>query len=259
MAHGRVFIAGPPDDPSTAWLRDRLREVGYWPQIPSPGRTAIYGSAAAALPVMAGLDLWRTMTEERKELLASLDAQMHPGIPLISLCTAVHVDEVAAQVKQPSRVLGISMFEQPREGMLVELLPGTATATDVARRGALMLGSLGFQTETLPAGSWAVYPRIISMIVNEAAFAIGDGVASAESIDMAMRLGANYPQGPLALADSIGIDRILEVLEALQRDFGDDRYRPAPLLRRLARAGWHGKDAGRGFHSYAEIPAPKRR
>lgn len=258
MAHGRVFIAGPPDDPLAAWLHDRLQEVGYWPQIPTPGRTAIYGSAASALPVMAGLDLWRAMTEERKELLASLDAQMHPGIPLLSLCAAVHVDEVAAQVKHPGRVLGFSLFGPPREGLLVELLPGTATAPEVARRGALVLGSLGFQTEMLPAGSWAVYPRILSMIVNEAAFAIGEGVASGADIDTAMRLGANYPRGPLALADSIGVDRILEVLEALQREYGDDRYRPAPLLRRLARAGWHGKEAGRGFHEYDD-PAPEER
>jgi 3-hydroxybutyryl-CoA dehydrogenase len=245
MAHGRVFIAGPQDDALTAWLHDRLKEIGYWPQIPSVGRTAIYGTAASALPVMAGLDLWRTMGEERREMLASLDAQMHPGVPLLSLCTAVHVDEVAAQVKQLSRVVGFSIFGMPREGLLVELLPGSATAPEVARRAALVMGSLGFETETLPAGSWAVYPRIISMIVNEAAFAAGEGVARVEDIDMAMRLGANYPQGPLALADAIGIDRILEVLEALQREYGDDRYRPAPLLRRLVRSGGHGKTAGR--------------
>jgi 3-hydroxybutyryl-CoA dehydrogenase len=88
------------------------------------------------------------------------------------------------------------------------------------------------------------------MVVNEAAVAIAEGVASAAAIDMAMTLGATYPQGPLALADEIGLGEILAVLEALHAEYGDDRYRPAPLLRRLVLAGYTGKGAGRGFHLY---------
>jgi 3-hydroxybutyryl-CoA dehydrogenase len=114
-----------------------------------------------------------------------------------------------------------------------------------------VLAALGLQTETLPPGSWAVYPRVIAMVVNEAAVAIAEGVASAADVDTAMTLGANYPQGPLALADAIGLGEILAVLEALHAEYGDDRYRPAPLLRRLVLAGYTGKAAGRGFLGYS--------
>ncbi len=88
------------------------------------------------------------------------------------------------------------------------------------------------------------------MIVNEATFALMDSVASPADIDTALRLGANYPQGPLALADEIGLDVILQILEALQRESGEERYRPAPLLRMMIAAGWTGRAAGRGFFTY---------
>jgi 3-hydroxybutyryl-CoA dehydrogenase len=89
------------------------------------------------------------------------------------------------------------------------------------------------------------------MIINEAAFALMEGVASAEDIDTAMKLGTNYPLGPLEWADRIGLDQVLAVLEGLQAEYGDDRYRPAPLLRQLVRAGHCGQSTGRGFHSYS--------
>ena len=135
--------------------------------------------------------------------------------------------------------------------MLAEVLPGLGTEAGAVQRAVEVLGALGLQTETLPPGSWAVYPRVIAMVVNEAAVAIAEGVASAADIDTAMTLGANYPQGPLALADAIGLGEILAVLEALHAEYGDDRYRPAPLLRRLVLAGYTGKAAGRGFHRYS--------
>ncbi len=96
------------------------------------------------------------------------------------------------------------------------------------------------------------FPRILSLIVNEAARALEEGVASAEEIDVAMRLGVNYPQGPLKWADEIGLDEVLAVLEGLQRETGEDRYRPAPLLRKLVSSGFVGEIAGRGFYCYNE-------
>jgi 3-hydroxybutyryl-CoA dehydrogenase len=94
-----------------------------------------------------------------------------------------------------------------------------------------------------------IAPRIVSLIVNEAAFALTEGVASADDIDAAVRLGANYPQGPLQWADAIGVDMVYTVIESMFEEMGDDRYRPAPLLRRMARAGWHGQQSPRGFFS----------
>jgi 3-hydroxybutyryl-CoA dehydrogenase len=95
-----------------------------------------------------------------------------------------------------------------------------------------------------------MFPRILSLIVNEAARALEEGVASAEEIDIAMRLGVNYPQGPLKWADQIGLDEVLAVLEGLQRETGDDRYRPAPLLKKLVSADFLGEITGRGFYVY---------
>ncbi|WP_243633247.1 3-hydroxyacyl-CoA dehydrogenase family protein [Paenibacillus xerothermodurans] len=101
----------------------------------------------------------------------------------------------------------------------------------------------------------AVFPSILSMIINEAAFTWMEKAASAEDIDTAMRKGTNYPLGPLEWADDIGLDELLAVLSGLQRDLGEDRYRPAPILRKLVHAGWLGKRAGRGFYNYVDQPS----
>ena len=249
MAHGRVFLAGPEDDPLIAWLRERLQSVGYWPQTPALGREAIYSSTASALPLVAGVEVWQGGQEERVQALAAMDAQMPLGSPLLALCTATPVDALAGQVKRPARLVGYSLFGPPAEGTLVEVLPGTATNQEAPRRAAMFLGSLGFNTEILPHGAWAVFPRVVAATVNEAAYALQDGSASAADIDLAMRVGAGFALGPLALADAIGIDRIVGVLEALQHEYGET-YRPAPVLRQLLRAGRTGRAAGRGFHSY---------
>jgi 3-hydroxybutyryl-CoA dehydrogenase len=99
-------------------------------------------------------------------------------------------------------------------------------------------------------GPGLTFPRILSLIINEAARTLDEEVANAEEIDIAMRLGVNYPSGPLRWADHIGLDEVLAVLEGLHRDTGDDRYRPAPLLKKMVLAGWLGEQSGRGFYGY---------
>jgi 3-hydroxybutyryl-CoA dehydrogenase len=111
---------------------------------------------------------------------------------------------------------------------------------------------LGKETVRVKDAAGLTFPRILSLIVNEAARALEEEVASAEEIDVAMRLGVNYPQGPLKWADHIGLDEVLAVLEGLQRETGDDRYRPTPLLSKLVTAGFLGETTGRGFYSYTE-------
>ena len=109
----------------------------------------------------------------------------------------------------------------------------------VERLGIVGAGTMG-----------GVFPRIFAMIVNEAAFALQDEVAAAEEIDTAMRLGANYPHGPLALADEVGLDVVLTIIEGVHDESGEDAHRPAPLLKRMVQAGWTGRTAGRGFFTY---------
>lgn len=247
MPGGRIFVTGPPGEPMLEWMLARLREDGYEPHL-----LDMEGGAPPApislTPVVAGLDLWRVSGEGRFEAVAALDERLPPGRPLLALCTAISADEVASYAVRGERVVGFSIFGPPRAGMLAELLPGLGTESGVVARAAQLLTGLGFAVETLPPGSWAVYPRVVAMIVNEAAVAVAEGVAAPDDIDAALALGAGYAQGPLALADEIGLGEVLAVLEALHAEYGDDRYRPAPLLRRLVLAGYTGKGAGRGFH-----------
>jgi len=244
MPSGRVLIVGPPGDALLAWMLARLRECGYEPRLLDDEASALI----SLTPIVAGLDLWRVAGEERFEAVAALDERLPPGRPLLSLCNATSVDDVASYTVRGERVVGVGVFGPPHEGMLAEVLPGLGTESGVVTGAAAFLSDLGFAVEILPPGSWAVYPRVVSMIINEAAVAIAEGVATAADIDMALELGAGYAQGPLALADEIGLGEVLAVLEALHAEYGDDRYRPAPLLRRLVLAGYTGRAAGRGFH-----------
>ncbi len=246
MPSGKVYLSGSPGDALLDGMRERLTAVGY--------STTVLGQddedARALSPVAAGIDLWRVLGDERYEAVAALDERLPPGRPLLSLCTAAGVDEVASYAVRGERVVGFSVFGPLRDGMLAEVLPGLGTESGAVARGKTLLEGLGFTTATLPPGSWAVLPRVLAMIVNEGAVAVSEGVATAEDIDSAMKLGANYQEGPLTLADTIGLGEVLAVLEALHAEYGEDRYRPAPLLRRLVLAGYTGRAAGRGFHLY---------
>lgn len=250
MPTGRILVSGASGDARLEWLSKLLRQHGY--EMTLRGAALAPGSAPpiSLTPILAGIELSRASSDERIETIAGLDEQVPPARPLLVLSNASSVDEAASYTVHAERVVGIGLFAPLREGMLVELLPGLGTDSGAVRRAAELLATLGLATETLPAGAWAVLPRIIAMIVNEATVAIAEGVATASDIDQAMLLGASYAQGPLALADEIGLAEILAVLDALYAEYGDDRYRAAPLLRRMVLAGYTGKAAGRGFHLY---------
>jgi 3-hydroxybutyryl-CoA dehydrogenase len=250
MARGRVAIAGPLADRRLDWLRRLLRRHGYETVAVGVDVGNDTPQPISPTPIVAGFDMRLAGNDERFASVAVLDDRVPPSQPLLTLCQAVSVDEVASYTVHTERVIGISVFGPRRENMLVELVPGLGTESGTVRRSAELLATLGLRTEVLPPGLWAVQPRVLSMIVNEAAVALSEGVASAAEIDAAMRLGANYPAGPLALADEIGLDEIVTVLDALHGEFGDDRYRVAPLLRRMVLAGYTGVAAGRGFHLY---------
>ena len=248
---GRVYVAGAAGDALLGFVEVQLAAAGYTVVLQTAGDAGAERSSTLSLaPVVAGLDLWRVLGEERAEAIAGLDESLPPGRPLLSLCNAASTDELASYAVRGERVVGFSLFGPLREGMQAEILPGLGTETGAVQRAAGVLDALGFRTEVLPSGAWAILPRVLSLVINEAAIAVTEGVASAADIDSAMRLGANYPQGPLALADEIGLGDVLAVLEALQGEYGDERYRPAPLLRRLVLAGYTGRAVGRGFHLY---------
>jgi 3-hydroxybutyryl-CoA dehydrogenase len=139
-----------------------------------------------------------------------------------------------------------------KDRKLVELAAGLRTAEAALSQTQEIFKALGKETVRVKDAAGLTFPRIVSLIINEAARSLEEGVAKAAEIDVAMRLGVNYPQGPLRWADQIGLDEVLAVLEGLQRETGDERYRPAPLLKKLVIAGFLGETSGQGFYSYQE-------
>jgi 3-hydroxybutyryl-CoA dehydrogenase len=188
----------------------------------------------------------------KHSILENLDAFLAPASVVVTSCLGSAVTHMAARLKQPERVVGFATFYPLRDRKLVELAAGLRTAQNAAQRAEEFFKKLGKETVRAKDTAGLTFPRILSLIVNEAARALDEGVASAEEIDVAMRLGVNYPQGPLKWADQAGLDEVLAVLEGLERETGEDRYRPAPLLRQLVAAGFVGEIAGRGFYWYNE-------
>jgi len=191
-------------------------------------------------------------TERKQGILQKLDNFLSPATVLVASCLGSAVSYLAAPLKQPDRVVGFATFYPLKDRKVIELAAGMRSAERAAQKAEEFFKSLGKETVRVKDAAGLIFPRILSLIVNEAARALEEGVASAEEIDVAMRLGVNYPQGPLKWADQIGLDEVLAVLEGLQRETGEDRYRPAPLLRKLVTAGFLGETTGRGFYSYSE-------
>ena len=163
--------------------------------------------------------------------------------------------EVASGAARPETVTGWGALPPLGAGGTVELAAGLRTGAEALERAEAFWRSLGLAVTRVPDGPGLVRARIVCALVNEAAVALQEGVASAADIDTALRLGLNYPHGPLAWGDLIGLDVVLGVMTGLFTEYGDDRYRPAPLLRRYVQAGWLGRKAGRGFFEYPGSPS----
>jgi 3-hydroxybutyryl-CoA dehydrogenase len=163
---------------------------------------------------------------------------------------ACSTTEAASWAKHPAHVAGWGALSPIQKGGLIEIAAGLQTSSGVMQMAGEFWMSLGLQPSRVADGPGLVRARILSMIINEAATALMDGVASPADIDTAMRLGTNYPRGPLAWGDAIGLDVVLGVLRGLHEEYGEDRYRPCPLLTRYVQAGYLGQKAGRGFFEY---------
>lgn len=209
----------------------------------APDASAATLSAALVIETRAGDEA------KKKEIIQRLDAQAPSSIILTS-CLGFSATRIASWTTRPERVVGFAAFYPLKEKKVVELSIGLGTQESALKEAEAFFRAMGKDPVRVKDAPGLIFARILSLIVNEAARSLDEGVAEAEEIDTAMRLGVNYPSGPLKWADRIGLDEVLAVLEGLQRETGDDRYRPAPLLTKMVLAGQLGEASGKGFYEY---------
>lgn len=188
----------------------------------------------------------------KRAIIETLDAKLPPSSTIVASCLGFAVSQIASWSMRPERVVGFATFYPLSDRKVVELAAGLNTQESSMKAAESLFQALGKEPVRVKDGPGLVFPRILSLIINEAARGLDEGLARAEEIDVAMRLGVNYPEGPLRWADRIGLDEVLAVLEGLQRHSGEDRHRPAPLLKKMVLAGWLGESSGKGFYNHNE-------
>ncbi|RPH93723.1 3-hydroxybutyryl-CoA dehydrogenase [candidate division KSB1 bacterium] len=186
----------------------------------------------------------------KADALLYLEDALGESVPILTLTLAVSAGEVAREMLMPERVVGISMLPPFEDATLVEIMGTPHTSGDAVRTAMRLFESIGLMTVSVQDSPGGILARAVCCLVNEAALAMQERIASAEEIDLALRAAAGYPFGPLTWGDRIGLDRVLMVIEGLYAEFKDERYRPAPYLKRLVRAGHTGVRARLGFFSY---------
>jgi 3-hydroxybutyryl-CoA dehydrogenase len=189
--------------------------------------------------------------EIKRGILQRADALLRSDAVLATNTSSISITTLAAATSHPERFIGMHFFNPVPLMPLVELIRGLLTSESTQARAAEFIGVIGKTAINAKNAPGFAVNRILCPMINEAIFALQEGVASAADIDAGMKLGCNHPIGPLALADLVGLDTLLSIMEVFQRDFGDPKYRPAPLLRELVAAGRLGRKSGQGFFSYA--------
>ena len=210
------------------------------------GTTAIDDMAKADFLVEAA-----TENEELKlNIFRQLDEYCSEGIILSSNTSSISITKIAGATKRPEHVIGMHFMNPVPLMQLVEIIKGLATSEEtfaITKELSLKLGKTPVPANDYPG---FISNRILMPMINEAIYALFEGVGKAEDIDQVMKLGMNHPMGPLALADLIGLDTCLAIMQVLQQGLGDDKYRPCPLLIKYVDAGWLGRKSGRGFYQY---------
>jgi 3-hydroxybutyryl-CoA dehydrogenase len=191
--------------------------------------------------------------EVKREIFRALDRDCRPGVILATNTSSISITAIAGCVTRPGRVIGMHFMNPPPLMKLVEITRGLATADDTYQTTRELAERLGKTTVVSRDVPGFIVNRILMPMLNEACFALYEGIGTVEDIDVAVTLGLNHPMGPLSLMDLIGLDTTLSILEVLHSQLGDSKYRPCPLLRQYVAAGWLGRKAGRGFRAY---PAP---
>ena len=190
-------------------------------------------------------------TDLKFEIFEKLDGLADDGVVLASNTSSISITEIAARTKRPDKVIGMHFMNPVPVMKLVEIIRGLGTSDETTKSvmdTASALGKTPVEVNDFPG---FVANRILMPMINEAAYCVMEGVATPAAVDTVMKLGAAHPMGPLALADLIGLDVCLSILEVMHEGLGDSKYRPCPLLRKLVAAGRLGRKSGQGFHEYS--------
>lgn len=211
-------------------------------------------TTSTSMDAIAGAALVVEAATEHRELkfriFADMDAKADAGAVLATNTSSISITEIAAQTKRAGQVIGMHFMNPVPVMQLVEIIRGLATSDETTGKVIAWSSAVGKTPVEVNDYPGFVANRILMPMINEAIYCVMEGVAAPEAIDTVMKLGMNHPMGPLALADLIGLDTCLAILDVLHEGLGDSKYRPCPLLRKYVAAGWLGRKSGRGFFNY---------
>ena len=250
----KIVIAGesPLVEDLAALCVDAGYEVAMYLVEDLVDESALRRLADDAQKAYAAIDVMIESIPTKRALIQTLDRALPADAPLIAASMSVSATQIGSWASQSDWVVGFGALPPLAQGSLIELAPGLQSDPSTLGKAQKLFKNLGLETAVVEDSVGLVLPRIVCCLVNEAAHALMEAVAQPHDIDNAMKLGTNYPYGPLEWGDLIGLDVVLAVLRGLFDEFGEERYRPAPLLKQMVRAGRLGKKSGRGFYEYGE-------